>query len=62
MGYIRSNEDFYMAQGCSSREAEVRVEADKKNVDSGFCNPRKIRDEYEARKEAEEAVKRREHK
>lgn len=48
MGYIRSNEDYYVSTGMTPRQAKIQVELDKRGIDSGFCNPRKIKEEAEA--------------
>ena len=62
MGYIRSNEDWYRAQGCSELVARVRVELDRRRVDYGFCNPRKAEEaaeeEADLRQEVEDAIRR----
>lgn len=60
MGYVRTNEDYDISRGCSPREAAINAELDRQNLDPGFCNPRKVRDYEEARKEAERNVRERE--
>lgn len=57
MPYIRSNEDYYVSTGMSERAAKIRVELDKRGIDSGVCNPRKIKEETEAIAEIEEQLK-----
>lgn len=56
MGYIRSNEDYYVSTGMSQRGAKIQVELDKRAIDSGLCNPRKIKEEAEAVAEIEEQL------
>jgi hypothetical protein len=63
MGYIRSNEEWYLSQGMSYKEALIQCEMDRlgrNNIDYGFCNPRKIKladeQEEEIRKQAERNV------
>jgi hypothetical protein len=49
MGYIRTNEDYYISCGYSPREAEIKSKMDEQGVDYGYCNPMKakIADEQE---------------
>ena len=51
MAYIRSNEDWYRSQGRSAHEARVQVELDRRGVDSGYCNPIKIKHAAEVERE-----------
>lgn len=63
MGYIRSNEDYYIAQGMTPRQAEIQCEMDRlgaDRIDHGYCNPIKAKlaaDEEDClRKKAEHTV------
>lgn len=43
MGYIRSNEDYYINQGMCPNNARRQVKRDKvsRGIDHGICNPYK---------------------
>jgi hypothetical protein len=45
MGYIRSDEDWYIANGMSQSEAAKQVRRDElsRDIDYGVCNPRKAK-------------------
>ena len=51
MAYIRSNEDYYMSQGCTPSEAKLKDALDRANIDHGYCNP--IKAKLAAEEEAE---------
>ena len=60
MGYIRSNEDYYISEGMSPDNAKLQVEMDRlgaNSIDYGYCNPRKAKiaqeDEDALREEAQ---------
>jgi len=45
MGYIRSNEDYYVNQGVDPNTARAWDQAEKElGHDGGFCNPRKAKE------------------
>jgi hypothetical protein len=58
MGYIRSNEDWYRSMGYSDKEIKVQKELERRGVDYGYCNPRKVKRaaevEAEVRRELEQ--------
>ena len=42
MGYIRSDEDYYISTGMSPEQAQEQVRKDEQGeCDRGFCNPLK---------------------
>ena len=47
MGYIRSNEDWYISQGMSPKEAHIQEAIDEAHLDYGYCDPRKAKDSAE---------------
>jgi hypothetical protein len=54
MGYIRSNSDYYISCGRSSKEASIQDAIDKRGLDHGFCNPIKAKIADEEEKEIRE--------
>lgn len=57
MGYIRSNEDYYVSTGYSPEQAKVEAEMDRRSCDLGFCNPIKAKMYEEERKDVEKQIK-----
>lgn len=51
MGYIRSDEDYYVSTGMSPERASQQVELDKHNIDYGYCNPQKAKSAAEQERE-----------
>lgn len=43
MAYIKSDEDYNQSLGISPKEAKIQKELDRRNIDYGYCNPRKAR-------------------
>jgi hypothetical protein len=59
MGYIRSDEDYYVDQGMDPCSAAKQVRRDKlsSGVDHGFCNPQKSKIADEEEIEVEKQLK-----
>jgi hypothetical protein len=60
MGYIRSDEDYYISLGMSPKKAAVQAELDRRGVDYGYCNPIKAKLAAEVEAEVEAQLKERE--
>jgi len=54
MGYIRNNEDYYVSQGFSPKQASIQTKIDNCHIDYGFCNPNKAKEAAKVEKEIKE--------
>lgn len=62
MGYIRTNEDYYISEGMSLDNARLHVELDRlgaDTIDYGVCNPIKSKLAAEAEEDLRERARER---
>jgi hypothetical protein len=57
MGYIRTNEEYYIDVGHSPQRAAEKVEIDKAKIDYGWCNPIKAKIAHEEEQAIRKKIK-----